>query len=273
MIEFDPSKYTITGSWETRATGGGIWAQGGIASDGTSLYATTGNTVNTGGTWQDGEAVIRLRAGLAHSTSTKDYFTPSDWLTLDEDDLDGSEALSFTVSTGTSGTVSRAIALGKDGYAYLVDTANLGGISTGLDRLKVSNSVIITEPTIYHTPTDTKITFTNFNGAKSSCSGNNLTMLRVTSATKGGLSLYWCVPLNGGGAPILTTTDGIHNPIGWVLGAQGDNQLHGVYVTTGKTVFDGNGITMNGLHRFGTLIAANKHLYVVGDGAVYAFAF
>jgi hypothetical protein len=274
VIEFHPKTRTITGSWETSATGGGIWAQGGIASDGTSLYATTGNTMGTGGTWQGGEAVIRLLPGLAQSTASKDYFTPSNWLTLDNNDQDlgGSEALPFTVPTPPSGTVARVLALGKDGHAYLIDAANLGGVSAGLANLQVSNSVIITEPIIYHRSNETQIAFTNFNGSAANCSGNNLTMLRVTAAANP-LKIVWCAPINGGGAPILTTSNGSANPIAWVLGAQGDNQLHGFNVVSGETVFDGGGITMNGLHNFGTLIAANRHLYVAADNTIYAFAF
>ena len=274
VIEFDPTKRTITGSWQTGATGGGIWAQGGVASDGTSLYATTGNTY-TSGTWQDGEAVIRLLPGLAHSANTADYFTPSDWLTLDNNDQDlgGSEALPFTVPTPPSGTVSRVLALGKDGHAYLLDAANLGGISAGLANVQVSNSVIITEPTIYHRSNETQIAFTNFNGSQANCSGNNLTMLRVTAAGTSPLKIVWCAPISGGGAPITTTSNGAANPIVWVLGAQGDNQLHGFNAISGATVFNGGGITLNGLHNFGTLIAANGHLYVAADGTVYAFTF
>jgi hypothetical protein len=46
-------------SWATRARGGGIWAPGGISTDGTSLFVATGNTFGAR-TWSDGEAVIRL---------------------------------------------------------------------------------------------------------------------------------------------------------------------------------------------------------------------
>src|SRR5436309_7119294 len=46
-------------SWSTRGRGGGIWAPGGIASDGRSLFVATGNTIDVT-TWSDGEAVLRL---------------------------------------------------------------------------------------------------------------------------------------------------------------------------------------------------------------------
>jgi hypothetical protein len=50
-------------AWATSAIGGAIWGVGGIASDGTNPFVSTGNTFNTGGNWGGGEAVIRFRPG------------------------------------------------------------------------------------------------------------------------------------------------------------------------------------------------------------------
>lgn len=137
---------SITGSWKTRSAGGGIWAQGGVATDGTGLFATTGNTFSPS-VWEDGEAVVRLFPGLARPKA-KDYFAPSNWLSLDNQDLDlgGTEALPFTVPTNAGGVAKRVLALGKDGNAYLLNGVNLGGIGHPLQVLQVSSSVIITEP-------------------------------------------------------------------------------------------------------------------------------
>src|SRR6266487_2261086 len=44
-------------AWATSALGGGIWAPGGLASDGTNPFVATGNTFNTGGVWGGGAAV------------------------------------------------------------------------------------------------------------------------------------------------------------------------------------------------------------------------
>jgi hypothetical protein len=41
--------------WSTRGRGGGIWAPGGISSDGRALFVATGNTLGAS-TWSDGEA-------------------------------------------------------------------------------------------------------------------------------------------------------------------------------------------------------------------------
>lgn len=38
-------------AWATSVIGGAIWGVGGVASDGTNPFVTTGNTFNTGGTW------------------------------------------------------------------------------------------------------------------------------------------------------------------------------------------------------------------------------
>jgi len=275
VVEFSTAPTpAVIGAWETRARGGGIWAQGGTASDGTSLYATTGNTFGAT-SWADGEAVLRLLPGLARSTNRKDYFTPSNWQSLDYQDLDlgGTEALPFAVPTTPSGTAPRVLALGKDGNAYLMNAVKLGGIGGQLATLQVSSGKIITAPAVYNASTATMVAFTNPSGPTASCSGNNLTMLNVTASATAPLSIAWCAPLNGKGAPIITTTDGVADAIVWVVGVGGDNQLHAFDAATGETLFAGGGVTMSGVHRFSTLIAANRHLYVAADRTVYAFTF
>src|SRR5262249_37644740 len=72
-------------SWSTRGRGGGIWAPGGIASDGRSLFIATGNTIGVS-TWSDGEAVFRLSPDLRRRDRPADFFAPTDWRTLDSRD-------------------------------------------------------------------------------------------------------------------------------------------------------------------------------------------
>ena len=274
VIEITPSTIPkITGDWATRAGKGGIWSQGGATSDGGSLFVTTGNTSGAS-SWGDGEAVIRLLPGLARSANIKDYFAPGNWQTLDADDADlgGTAAIPIKVATTPSKPASRLIGLGKNGHAYLLNGPSLGGIGHALDNIVVSNSRIITAPAVYQGPHNAMVVFTNLAGLSSSCSGESLTMLRVSDTTAP-ISTLWCAPLNGAGAPIVTTTDGLDDPIVWVTGAEGDNEIHGFNATTGKVVFSGANTGMNGLRHFGTLIAANGHLYVAADNTVYAFAF
>src|SRR5262249_21193627 len=74
-------------AWETRARGGGIWAPGGISSDGHSLFVATGNTMGAW-SWSDGEGVIRLGLDLKRSTDRTHFFAPQEWRELDAYDAD-----------------------------------------------------------------------------------------------------------------------------------------------------------------------------------------
>src|SRR6202040_3761431 len=129
-------------SWATRARGGGIWAPGGISTDGTSLFVATGNTFGAR-TWSDGEAVIRLAPDLHRSDDKRDFFAPSDWEALDarDADLGGSNPLPLE---GSGGGTTLILALGKDRKAYLLDRNNLGGIRGQLAVKTVSERSIIT---------------------------------------------------------------------------------------------------------------------------------
>jgi hypothetical protein len=80
IVGISTSNPTQVSAWATRAIAGGVWAPGGISSDGASLFFATGNTeANSNsftppGTWQDGEAIFRLSPTLAPVSQTADYF-------------------------------------------------------------------------------------------------------------------------------------------------------------------------------------------------------
>jgi len=72
----------------------GIWTPGGVSSDGTSLFAVTGNT--DGATyWQDGNGVFKFQAGPVFTNESADYFAPAAWKEYDNNDVDlcGSEPI------------------------------------------------------------------------------------------------------------------------------------------------------------------------------------
>ena len=87
------------------------------------------------------------------------------------------------------------------------------------------------------------------------------------------ITTAWCGSVRGRGAPIVTTTDGQSNAIVWIVGAEGDSQLHGFRGDTGEPLFTGPHQPMTGLRHFQTLIATEDRLYVAADGSVYAFRF
>ena len=264
VVQVAPGSHPIvTAAWTTRAARGGIWAQGGAASDSAYIYVTTGNT-DAPSTWMDGEAVVRLRSGLAHELSPANFFTPVNWHDLDlyDADLGGTEAIPLNAP----GSAQRVIAFGKDGNAYLLNRKNLGGIGGAISVTHVSKSEIITAPAVYNTASAAMVVFRNGNGLK--CGGSSLSMLNITTSSTP-VSEVWCAPLNGAGSPIVTTSNGRADPLVWVLGAEGDNQLHGFNAMTGAAIFSGG--NLQGLRHFETILAANNHLYFAGSGILYGF--
>lgn len=258
-------------SWETQARGGGIWAPGGLSSDGRSLFAATGNTFGAS-RYADGESIVRLDKDLHHSADQRDFFAPSDWQALDRRDADlgGSNPIPLHVAAG-SGTKALMLALGKDRKAYLLDRDALGGIGGELAATTVAARAIITAPAAYPAQ-DGVLVALHADGAQCPAGGGNgLVALSVRAQPRPAVSTAWCASMRGAGAPIVTTTDGHSDPIVWMLGAEGDDRLHGFRGDTGEPLFTGP--PLSGLRHFQTLIATQDRLYVAADGAVYAFAF
>jgi hypothetical protein len=266
VVGFNLAKPGVFGFWSTETTGGGSWGQSGVAFDGTSMFVTTGNVFGSSTSWGGSEAVIRLPATLANPTQDADYFAPTNWHTLDLEDLDlgGTSAIPIDVPVA-----ARVLALGKDGNAYLLNRENLGGIGHQIAATQVSTSQIITAMATYPGADAARVAFEGQGAGCPNGQSGNLVMLRVTPSA---IATAWCTSFNGSGAPIVTTTDGKTDPIVWVVGAQGDGKLYGFRGTDGKllTAVASGGAT---IEPFQTILHANGRLYVAADGAVYAFVY
>jgi hypothetical protein len=256
-------------SWRTRARGGGIWGQGGVASDGRSLFVATGNTIGAR-RWGDGEAVIRLVPDLRHSDRPRDFFTPADWRTLDARDLDlgGTNPLPLSVPSG-AGEQALLLALGKDGRAYLLARRDLGGIGGSLAAATVASNQIITAPAAYPASDGTFVAFQGHGWGCPTLPNDNLTVLKITADTPPAITTAWCGALSGRGSPIVTTTNGSAEPIVWILGAEGDGRLHAYRGDNGMPLYES--APLAGLHHFQTLIVVPGRLYVAADDHLYAF--
>jgi hypothetical protein len=279
----DPGRIAV---WTTRAAGGGVWAPGGISYDGRSLFFATGNTKDAKD-WADGEAVFRLGTDLKGPTSSRDFFAPVDWRTLDDndEDLGGVNPLPLDVRD-QNGEAHLVLALGKDGKAYLLNRDNLGGIGGALAVEKVARGAIITAPAVY--PASDGGALVAFEGLGSACpseiferlrgllsglSNPGLTVLKIQVYPLPMISTAWCGSVDGRGSPIVTTTGDGLNPIVWFVGADGDNRLHGFRGDTGAPVFAGGGPSdaMEGLRHFVTIVATGGRLFIAGDNRIYAF--
>jgi outer membrane protein assembly factor BamB len=250
-------------AWATSANGGGAWSVSGVASDGANPFIATGNTFGTR-VWSGGESIIRFQAGPAFSAQTADYWAPTNWVALDNNDTDigGSGPLLIDVPGASPGQL--VVALGKDGNAYLLDRSNLGGVSPPVAQAHVSSTPIIQAAASYQTVKGTYVAFTG---------GSQLFTFRITATTPPTIVPTWNVNAGGRGSPFVTSPDGTNSAIVWVVGAESAQRLHGFDGDTGVVVFSGGGANelMTGTRRFNTGIAARGRIYVANDNRVYAF--
>ena len=113
-----------------------------------------------------------------------------------------------------------------------------------------------------------------FQARGSSCPGGEedrgVVTLRISGEPQPSMHTAWCAKLLGSqeGA-IVTTSDDTADPIVWIVGAEGDEKLHGFRGDTGQELFTGD--PLPGLRHFVTILAAAGRLYVAGDGQVFAF--
>lgn len=266
----DPSKVV---RFSTRARSGGIWAQGGVTSDGKSLFAATGNTSFVK-EWGDGEAVLRFAPDLARPVGTRDYFAPSNWKQLDDSDLDlgGTAPIPLDVPTA-KGAKKLILAIGKDGYAYLMDRDNLGGIGGELASAHITAVRVIASPAVWSVGDGALVALETVGAnCPPDALGKGLLVLKIRAEPAPVIDTQWCNKVSSwAGSPIVTTTDGHSEPIVFAPGSHGDNRL---YVYRGDT---GEALALpqplGGTTKFQTLIAADGRLYVTGGGRIHAFTF
>jgi hypothetical protein len=251
-------------AWATGARGGGGWAVGGAASDGLNPFIATGNTFGAS-VWSGGEAIIRFQPGPVFSGLTTDYWAPTNWAALDSTDTDlgGSGALIVDVPGATPSQL--VVSLGKDGNAYLLDRANLGGVGVPIAQAQVSTSPIIQAAATYRTSQGTYVVFCN--------NGSQLSAFRIGATSPPTITSVWTVSQGGRGSPFVTSTDGTNNVVVWSIGSEGDQRLHGFDGDTGAVAFSGGGANelMAGTRRFNTGIVARGRIYLANDSRVYAF--
>ena len=253
-------------AWATSAIGGGIWGHGGIASDGTNIFAVTGNTFNTGGNWSGGEAIIRLQAGPIFGGDPTNYWAPTNWLSLDNSDTDlgGCGAVLIDVPGATPSQL--ALALGKDGNAYLLNRNNLGGIAGPVASANVGVAIRGQSAASYRTANGKYFVFRDGSSA--------ISAYKITATNPPTIGPAWSVSQSGQGSPWATSTDGTNNTIVWVVGSEGgDQRLHGYNGDTGAVVYAGGGTNelMADTRKWNTGIIARGRVYFAANNKVYAF--
>jgi len=267
----DPTQVT---GWATRGFGGGIWGPGGIASDGTSAYVATGNTMgqvsnplSAPANYSDGESLFKLPPSLAFSGQNTDFFAPTDWANLDRTDADlgGTGPILVTVPGATPSNL--VVGLCKDGRAFVVNRANMGAMSPPIAATPVSSSTIITAAATYTTAGGTFVVFRG-NGVNCPSGTGGLTAFRVTAANPPAVQTAWCGGPGTNASPAVSVTNAQGgDAVVWIMS---NNRLQGLNGDTGAVVYNGGADAIAGVQSFQTPIVVNGRVFLVGN-QLYAY--
>jgi hypothetical protein len=272
VVAVDTTNPAMIAGWSTGGQQEGIWAPGGMASDGTGVFAVTGNNGSVPQTHDDSEEIIRVDGlAVAHHDAANMFF-PSIWSSgMDSGDKDfGSCSPAVIMATG--GTPAKMIvAPAKPGHLYLLDGANLGGMGGQVQDVTVAATnaeSVYTAPTVYKSPSGLRIAITTTVGAN--CPGaamdSQIVGLKLNTANPIQATIDWCAPTNGDDnirrrSPVSTTTDGTANPIVWFMNGSTLQAFDG---ETGTMLYSGG--NCGGVERHTSPIVANGRVIVGGDG-------
>ena len=296
VIAIDIANPTQVGAWATRSPRAGIWGAGGLASDGTNVFAVTGDTTSEPRATSDSQEVVRL-TGLAQFTRDEaSVFVPTEWQGWDQPmgDLDfGASTPSFVPLPAGSNPPSLLVAPAKAGRVFVLNGADLsagtyptpGGSLADLAVADTTAESVYTAPTIYTSASGLHAAINAGKGPftcpAATPKANEMVMsilLQPGQSTVAQVS--WCAPNSAGGGhlnypPISTTTDGVSaNPIVWFLSGPtadagqpaGSSQLTGVDGDTGAVVVATTGAPCTDVPSMSFPIAVNNRIVVAALG-------
>ena len=176
----------------TAMAGGSIWmSAAGLASDGTYIYATTGNgdfDANNNGGKDYGDTILKLQPS-GSTLTVADYFTPFNQLALANADLDlGASGPILIPAQGGSPTL--LVQTCKTNMVYIANTSSMGQFNNASDNIYQELALGVNREYL--------CTPAYYNGAVYMARGNNLAAFSIASGTLSSSALS-SAPTNFGG--------------------------------------------------------------------------
>jgi hypothetical protein len=265
VVAIDTTDPTKVAGWATGGQGEAIWAAGGMASDGTAVFATTGNSTVGIANHADSEEIVRL-TGMATVDTTMGRFWTTDWRNKDGSDADLGASSPVYFQLGGMGMVA---AVAKNGDFYIVNSTNLGGMGGSLVYFKATNSnnndgsSVRTAMASYETAMGRYIVFNGNQPKCPSAGGGSIMSILVKAGSPPTATTAFCAPGGTSTSPITTSTDGKTDTIIWYMS---NNKLIGADGDTGAMVFGGGTGMCGNVRRWTSPIAVNGRIVVGGDG-------
>ena len=274
IVGFDAQSLQVVKSFITTPNGGtpegGIWQSGASPAFDTSgnMFVAVGNgawdqnSPSYGTNW--GESMLKLPTGGALSvpySNTLNWFTPNDWQTLNNGDLDLGSGGLLLLPDQTGPHTHIMVGGGKGAVLYVVDRDDLGGLNTPDSAIQE-----IAEPNgnwLFSTPA-------YYNGyIYYSAAGGPLEQRAVSYSPADG-SYISTTPIastdviNNKGSSCFISSNGTSNGIAWVLYGSGVRaynaaNISGSPIYTASATLPGNISCQN--TKFSLPIVANGKLY------------
>jgi hypothetical protein len=275
VVAVDTANAARVAGWATLGAQEGIWAPGGMASDGNGVFAITGNGRGPADhTNTDAEEIIRITGMAVPHRESANLFYPTIWKTgMDNGDKDFGSCSPLVIDVPGSTPPTLVVAPAKPGHVYFLSAANLGGLGGELSDLQVADTTaesVYTAPTAYVTGLGLHIAISTTLGSvcPNGVSNSNVMSILIRPGSPPTPQIVWCAHVGDADeirrrSPISTTTDGHSNALVWFMNGSKLNAFDG---DTGTLLFDGGTGDCAGVHRFTSPIAANGRIVVGGDG-------
>lgn len=272
---------------------GGIWATGGLAADPQgNLYAATGNS-DSAGRPDLGNSVIRLftAPSLRFSGAPADFFTPSNFVSLNDTDTDlGSSAPLVLPDQTGSATPHLVFVAGKQGVGYLINRDTMGGVGKGngvtgealfsgclFGTCSHDRSQVFSAAAYWDGGSAGRLILVPGRGRQPApCRGSGgilaLKLGTAPGSRSSTFSVAWCgVTMSDPGAPAASGT-GSDGGVVWALDTGTSAVLYAFEARTGATLYTSGGADAVGrTQRFVTPAVAGSRVYIGAGTAVIAY--
>jgi hypothetical protein len=275
VVSVKTSDPTQVAGWATLGAQEGIWAAGGLASDGNGVFAITGNGKASTRDNTDSEEIIRITGMSVPNRDDANLFYPDIWssgMNNGDKDFGSCSPTVLTVPDSTPGKL--VVAPAKPGHVYFLDAAKLGGGSGQLTDLLVAatdKESVYTAPTAYQSGSDVWIAISTQLGSvcPGGVSSGNVMGIHLQPGKPPTPEIKWCATMNSSDdevrrrSPISTNSDDAGaDPVIWFMSGSSLVAFKG---DTGEAIPFAGG-SCDGVHRFTSPIAVNGRIVVGADG-------
>jgi hypothetical protein len=275
VVSVKTSDPTQVAGWATLGSQEGIWAAGGLASDGNGVFAITGNGKASTRDNTDSEEVIRITGMSVPNRDDANLFYPDIWSSgMNSGDKDFGSCSPTVLAVPDSTPGKLLVAPAKPGHVYFLDAAKLGGGSGQLSDLVVAatdKESVYTAPTAYQSGSDVWLAISTQLGSvcPAGVSSGNVMGIHLQPGKPPTPEIKWCATMNSSDdevrrrSPIATNSDDAGaDPVVWFMSGSSLVAFKG---DSGEAIPFTSG-TCDGVHRFTSPISANGRIIVGGDG-------